>query len=45
MHHGEGTVKKIRGIQVSGIGFVCSGGFEFKGNNDLILIDGKELNN
>ena len=33
----------ICGIKVSGMGFVCSGGFDFEGNSDFILIDGKEL--
>ena len=33
----------IQGIAVSGIGFVCSGGFAFENENRFILVDGKEL--
>jgi hypothetical protein len=33
----------IKGIDVSGIGFVCTGGFAFDDSHGLILIDGKGL--
>lgn len=33
----------IQGIEVSGIGFVCSGGFAFENENSFILVDGKKL--
>ena len=33
----------IRGIQVSGVGFVCSGGFTFEDEKEFILVDGKRL--
>lgn len=36
-------LEKIRGIQVSGIGFVCTGGFTFEDENEFKLIDGKQL--
>ena len=32
-----------RGIAVSGIGFVCAGGFDFESDTDIILIDGQAL--
>ena len=33
-------LEKIQGIEVSGIGFVCSGGFSFDDENRFDLIDG-----
>ena len=36
-------LEKIRGIQVSGIGFVCTGGFTFEDEKEFKLIDGKQL--
>ena len=33
----------IKGICVSGVGFVCTGGFAFERNDGFELIDGKEL--
>ena len=36
-------LENIRGIQVSGIGFVCTGGFTFEDENEFKLIDGKQL--
>ena len=36
-------LKQIHGIEVSRVGFVCSGGFEPESNSDLILIDGKDM--
>ena len=33
----------IKGITLSGVGFVCTGGFAFEGKNDFELIDEKEL--
>ena len=36
-------LEKIQGIEVSGIGFVCSGGFSFDDENRFDLIDGAKL--
>ncbi len=36
-------LETIHGIQVSGVGFVCSGGFTFEDEKEFILIDGKQL--
>ena len=36
-------LEKIQGIDVSGIGFVCSGGFSFDDENRFDLIDGAKL--
>ena len=36
-------LRKMQGIEVTGIGFVCAGGFDFKSKTDLILIDGEAL--
>ena len=36
-------LENIRGIQVSGMGFVCTGGFTFEDENEFKLIDGKQL--
>lgn len=33
----------IKGITVSGIGFICTGGFESEASNNFILIDGSHL--
>ncbi len=34
---------EMQGIDVSGIGFVCAGGFDFKSETEFILLDGKAL--
>ncbi|MCR5305612.1 MAG: ATP-binding protein [Oscillospiraceae bacterium] len=39
----QAQLKTIQGIQVSGIGFVCSGGFAFTDPNGFILLDGEQL--
>ena len=36
-------LRKIQGIKVTGIGFVCAEGFDFANKTDFILIDGKTL--
>lgn len=36
-------LKHIRKIEVSGIAFVCTGGFNFKDKHDFILVDGDSL--
>ena len=36
-------LQAIRGIEVSGIGFVCTGGFDFEDDREFKLIDGKAL--
>ncbi len=36
-------LQEIQGIKVSGIGFVCSGGFDFESEKGVILIDGRAL--
>ncbi len=36
-------LRRIKGMEVSGIGFVCSGGFDFEIKTDSILIDGNAL--
>lgn len=36
-------LKRMHGIKVSRIGFICAGGFNFERNPDYVLIDGKEL--
>lgn len=36
-------IKGIQGIEASGIGFVCTGGFAFDDPHGFILIDGKDL--
>ena len=36
-------LRKMQGIEVAGIGFVCAGGFDFENKTDLILIDGEAL--
>lgn len=39
----KAQLDNIKGINVSGVGFVCTGGFSFDGSDDFVLIDGKEL--
>ena len=34
---------KIKGLDVSDIGFVCTGGFNFRNTEGFILVDGEEL--
>ena len=36
-------IDSIKGITVSGVGFVCTGGFDFEGADEFELIDGKAL--
>ena len=36
-------LKRIQGIQISRIGFVCTGGFDFKDENEFIQLDGEDL--
>ena len=36
-------LQDIQGIEVSRIGFVCTGGFDFEDKAEYILIDGKAL--
>ncbi len=36
-------LRRMQGIEVTGIGFVCTGGFDFESKTDLILIDGETL--
>ena len=36
-------LQAIRGIEVSGIGFVCTGGFDFEDDREFKLIDGTAL--
>lgn len=36
-------IMKIQGIEVSGIGFICTGGFEIDNSHDFILVDGETL--
>ena len=36
-------LKQIHGIEGNRVGFVCSGGFDFPGSPDDILIDGNAL--
>ena len=36
-------LQKTQGIQVTGIGFVCAGGFDFESKAQFILIDGEAL--
>lgn len=33
----------IKGVDVSGIGFVCTGGFDFENKAEFLLIDGEDL--
>ncbi len=39
----KAQLDSIKGIDVSGVGFVCTGGFAFKATEDFVLIDGNEL--
>lgn len=41
--HEKKQLGEIKGIDVSGVGFVCSGGFAFKDSKDFSLISGKDL--
>ena len=36
-------LREIQGIEVSGMGFVCPGGFNFEGKTEFTLIDGEAL--
>ena len=36
-------LESIKGIQVSGIGFVCTGGFDFEDEKEFVLISGEML--
>ena len=36
-------LRHIKGISVSGIGFICTGGFAFENNGDFALVDGEDL--
>lgn len=36
-------LRRIQGIKMSGIGFVCTGGFEFKSKSGYVLVDGEKL--
>ncbi len=36
-------LRHTKGIAVSGIGFICTGGFDFENNHDFILVDGDSL--
>ena len=36
-------LRKMQGIEVTGIGFVCAGGFDLESKPDVILIDGEAL--
>lgn len=38
-------LEEIKGIQVSKIGFICTGGFDFKNKDNLILVEGEQLYN
>lgn len=39
----EEQLRNLRGIQVSGIGFICTGGFSFKKADGYQLVNGEEL--
>ena len=39
----KAQLDNIKGINVSGVGFVCTGGFSFDRSDNFVLIDGKEL--
>ncbi len=36
-------LKRIKGIDISRIGFVCPGGFDFEDSREFMLVDGDEL--
>ena len=36
-------LRKMQGIEVTGIGFICAGGFDFESKTEFILIDGEVL--
>ena len=42
-HREKEQLDKIKGITVSGVGFVCAGGFDFDETEGYILIDGEKL--
>lgn len=42
-HQEKEQLDSIKGITVSGVGFVCTGGFDFANADDFELIDGKVL--
>ncbi len=42
-HQEKEQLGSIKGITVSGVGFVCTGGFAFEGAEGFTLIDGKIL--
>jgi hypothetical protein len=33
----------IKGMDISGIGFVCTGGFDFDNSEEFLLINGENL--
>ena len=39
----KAQLDSIKGITVSGVSFICTGGFAFEGKNDFELINGKAL--
>lgn len=39
----RGQLQKMRGLEVTGVGFICTGGFDFKSQTNFILIDAKAL--
>lgn len=39
----KAQLDRIKGIDVSGVGFVCTGGFDFDDADGFILIDGNKL--
>ena len=36
-------LQEIQEIKVSGVGFVCAGGFDFQSREEYILIGGEDL--
>ena len=36
-------LRRVHGIDISGIGFICTGGFDFENRQAFILIDGENL--
>lgn len=39
----KNQLRKMQGIEVTGIGFVCAGGFDFESKTDFILVDGETI--
>ncbi len=39
----KSQLESIKGIQVSGVGFVCTGGFDFEDESEFVLINGERL--